>query len=136
MIKTYSEDFTHDAEYSTKNGIKRSSHSGGILCKIIKISDWCREFLGSNSSTKLVNYLKWLNQFTVSRDAYPYAKYQHHNAILSWHNADLILGVTFGTPRKASLNPYEWTESNRYFCVCLTTCRESTTFLSSILRYR
>lgn len=41
MTKTYSVGcFIHDAELL--------SHSGDILCKILKQSDWQREFLGQN----------------------------------------------------------------------------------------
>ena len=39
--------------------------------------------------------MKWLNQFGVSMDAYPYAKNQHRSPIQSWYIVDLTLGITF-----------------------------------------
>ena len=41
-----------------------------------------------------------MNQIAVSMDAYPYAKYQHHSSIQSWHIhiEDAISKLTFGMP--------------------------------------
>lgn len=68
-----------------KNEAKRGSHSGNILCEKFKQSTWPRKIWGLNTRTSLllINYLKWLNRFTVSMEAYAYAKNQHHSSIWS-----------------------------------------------------
>ena len=57
-----------------------------------------REILGLKIRTRLLNYLKQLEQFPVSMDAYAYAKNQYHSWIQFWHIPDLKFGITF-TPR-------------------------------------
>ena len=58
QIKTYSVGLNHDAELlCKKNKVKRSSHTGVILYKRIKQSDWWREFWGQNSRARLLNWM-------------------------------------------------------------------------------
>ena len=67
----------------------------------------------------LLNYLKQLNQFAISMDAYQYAKNQHHSSIQFWHIEDLILEITFIMPKCTRQHPYECTESYRRVHVCI-----------------
>ena len=101
-----------------QNEVKKSCHSEDILYRRIKQSYWLRELYMQTSRTRLLNCLKWLNQFAVSTDAYPHVKNQHHCPIQSWHIADLILKTTFGLHN-------EWTESYRWTVVCLITSKKS-----------
>ena len=52
-----------------------------ISSKRITQFDWKIKLLSENSTTKLFSYLKSLNEFVVSMEAYPYAKSQYHNSI-------------------------------------------------------
>ena len=59
--------------YHVKKQFERSSLSGDILCETIKQSDFPM-MLGPNSKTRLLNYLKRLNQFAAYLEAYPYVQ--------------------------------------------------------------
>ena len=96
-----------------------------VLCKRKKQSDWLSEFLGQSSIPRLLNYLKYLNQFAVSTDTYPYSKNQHHSSIKSWNIPDSILIITFGMSRCALQHIYTWTESQRCNYIFLATCKKS-----------
>ena len=130
---TYLISFNDNAEQLYKNKVKRSNNSGDFLCKKIEQFDWPRKVLGQNSRTRLLNYLKLLNQFAFCIDAYPCTKtqFQKINSIQFWHIVDLILGITFGIPRYAWPQPSEWTQI--YLPMPLTTCKKSTSYKSPFL---
>ena len=84
-----------------------------------------REFQGRNSRARLLNYLKWRNQYAFSIDAYPHAKNQYHSSRYSWHIAALIMGIAFGMLSCAGPKPYKWTELNRCTHVWQPTYKNS-----------
>ena len=51
--KIYSVGFNHDAELLPKKEFKTANHSGDILHKRNKQSDWQSEFLGQNARPRL-----------------------------------------------------------------------------------
>ena len=51
-------------------------------------------------------------------------KNEHHSSIQSWDIANLRLRINFGMPMCAWPHPSEWTESNRFIFVYLTTCKK------------
>ena len=53
MPKIYSFGFNHDAELLPKKEFKTANHSGDILHKRNKQSDWQSEFLGQNARPRL-----------------------------------------------------------------------------------
>ena len=75
--------------------------------------------LGHNSKTRLSSHLKLRYQFFVFIEAYTCYKNQHHSSIQSYHITYLTLRITFDMPKCTWPHQYEWTESNRYICVCL-----------------
>lgn len=82
---TYSVGSNQVVKLLCKNWRQRSSHSGHILCFRIKKANWLREFWGQNSTTRMRNYLNWLNQFVGSVVVYLYAENQHHSLYLCLH---------------------------------------------------
>ena len=68
-------------------------------------------------------YLLWLSLYNSSN--------LHNSSTQSWRITDSILEITFDLPWHTWLCPYEWAESNGCFYVWLTTCKISTSKISS-----
>ena len=109
--------FASDADL-TKKEFKRWSLSRDLWNRItLSIAQpiWVQKL-----KNQAVNYLKWLNQFAVSMEAYSHAKKnQHHSSIQSRHIAYLILGITFDMPWCT------WTQSYECTYVCRTTYKKN-----------
>ena len=114
----------------TENKVKRPSHFEKIVCYKTKQYDWPRGFLDQNSRITLLNYLKWLNQFVASI-CNPYTRNQYHSSIQSWHIPNSGLRTISDMQRWAWQHQYEWNESNKWFYVCLTSCKKSFSYLRS-----
>ena len=78
---------------------------------------------------RLLSHSELMYHFVVSFKAYPEAKISLIAQFSLGIFADLILRINFGRPRCAWLHSHEWTESSR--CVCLTTSKKSSSYLSS-----
>ena len=103
---------------------------------VFNVKESKREFWGQNSRTRLLNYFKWLNQIVVVfMHVYPYAKIsiiaQFSLDILQIQYWELLL-ICPGVPEPTRMNRLN---QNKCIHKCLTTCKYSTSFLSSFLRW-
>lgn len=68
--------------FHIKKEVKRSTHLE-IFYEKEPCTDWEGEFWVQNSKIRLLNCLKQLNLFDVSKNASSYAQNQHHSSIQS-----------------------------------------------------